>query len=79
MEEFNNTGCPIIGCPSNVPQETELLAKNRKWSHKQRQRGVGGGGDGSGKVVIVITATTGCSSSGKRVRQTRRLQIQLDQ
>lgn len=33
----------------------------------------------SSKVVTLTTAATGCSSSGEGVRQTRRLQIQLDQ
>jgi hypothetical protein len=37
------------------------------------------GGNKSNKVVTGITAATAYSSSGEGVRQTRRLQMQLDQ
>lgn len=37
MEVSNDTGFPTMVCLSiaNVPQETKLGAKNRKWSYKQ--------------------------------------------
>jgi hypothetical protein len=35
MEVSNNTGCPTIGCLSNVLQETKSRSKNRKLSYNQ--------------------------------------------
>lgn len=39
IEVSNNTISPTTGCLPNVPQETKLPTRNRKWSYKQRQRG----------------------------------------
>ena len=78
MELSNNTGCPTIGCLSNVPQFKKQncgqgTARGHKSKDKEEEE------DRSGNVVTVITTATGLSSSGEGVRQTRRLQIQLDQ
>lgn len=63
MEVSNNTGCPTIGCLSNVPQETKIPRKGTASGRTNKDKEEGE--NRSSKVVTVITAATVHSSTGE--------------